>query len=481
MVDLTGQNHALEQVLQTYGEHTDSCGVHWKGSAASGGAVGEDSILAALDRVPVDEATGKLDPAASARTKSCLLIATINSGHARALRRLLEMGCSPNGAMDGYDTAAAVAELESVAAVLNEVHPEAIEKVLKRYVAAALDRSRDAGIADYAGPADPKNVTNLLKAAGGGTINGAISLVAAAMDPAVDSARPLNKAVKERNEPCVRVLLELGADPNAGRIKPLLVCAGLQQKSAEADAARVCRMLLDAGANADGVGHDQTTAVAHAARAGCDAVLATLVDHGANLELAVRGIFGSQSDTRYTPLEVAARGVTGELELAGTTEDTVRLLIRGGSKLEPQRAATGLLAALDGIAPYGDSYAADCATRAAESPEVVLRRGRRHALADLIRYVIANGGDAAEPNSTTPEALATRVALVDEFERLSAAFAVGDKVVVEGLKAKPKYNGKTAVVRGRVNARGRFPVTVEMRDGPETIALKLANLRAADE
>ena len=64
---------------------------------------------------------------------------------------------------------------------------------------------------------------------------------------------------------------------------------------------------------------------------------------------------------------------------------------------------------------------------------------------------------------------------------LSAAFAVGDKVVIEGLKAKPKYNGKAAVVRGRVNARGRFPVTVEMRDGPETIALKLANLRAADE
>ena len=64
---------------------------------------------------------------------------------------------------------------------------------------------------------------------------------------------------------------------------------------------------------------------------------------------------------------------------------------------------------------------------------------------------------------------------------LAAAFAVGDKVVVEGLKAKPTYNGKAAVVRGRVNARGRFPVTVAMRDGPETIALRLANLRAADE
>ena len=39
--------------------------------------------------------------------------------------------------------------------------------------------------------------------------------------------------------------------------------------------------------------------------------------------------------------------------------------------------------------------------------------------------------------------------------------------------------GKAAVVRGRVNARGRFPVTVAMRDGPETIALKVANLRIA--
>ena len=42
-------------------------------------------------------------------------------------------------------------------------------------------------------------------------------------------------------------------------------------------------------------------------------------------------------------------------------------------------------------------------------------------------------------------------------------------------------HGKAAVVRGRVNAHGRFPVTVDMRDGPETIALRLANLRAADE
>ena len=87
--------------------------------------------------------------------------------------------------------------------------------------------------------------------------------------------------------------------------------------------------------------------------------------------------------------------------------------------------------------------------------------------------------DEATNSRATPEALAKRVALVDEFERLAAAFAVGDKVVVDGLKAKPKYNGKTATVRTRCNARGRYAVTIAMRDGPETIALKVANLRIA--
>ena len=54
-------------------------------------------------------------------------------------------------------------------------------------------------------------------------------------------------------------------------------------------------------------------------------------------------------------------------------------------------------------------------------------------------------------------------------------------VVVDGLRAKTKYNGKTGVVRGPLGANGRFPVAVNMTQGVETIALKVANLRAADE
>ena len=113
-------------------------------------------------------------------------------------------------------------------------------------------------------------------------------------------------------------------------------------------------------------------------------------------------------------------------------------------------------------------------------PESLFRHHGPKALANLLRYVIDNGGDEETPNSrATPEALAKRVALVDEFERAEAAFAPGDRVVVDGLKAKPKYNGKTAVVRTRCDARGRYAVTIAMRDGPETIALKVANLRIA--
>ena len=132
------------------------------------------------------------------------------------------------------------------------------------------------------------------------------------MDPAVDSARPLNKAVKERNEPCVRVLLELKRRSDTRPDQALLVCAGLQQKSAEADAARVCRASAWTRARTPTVS-DTTKRQPWRTRRGRLRGSSPRSWTTERLELAVRGIFGTQSDTRYTPLEVAARGVTGEL------------------------------------------------------------------------------------------------------------------------------------------------------------------------
>ena len=113
--------------------------------------------------------------------------------------------------------------------------------------------------------------------------------------------------------------------------------------------------------------------------------------------------------------------------------------------------------------------------------------GQNHALAQVLQSYGGHTdtcgvhwkGSAASGGAVGEDSILAALDRVPVDERLSAAFAVGDKVVVDGLKAKPKYNGKTAVVRTRCNARGRYAVTIEMRDGPETIALKVANLRIA--
>lgn len=482
MVDLEAQYRALEQVLQSYGDY-EKCD-RWNRESAS---ISEDGVLAALERVPVDaeRKLGSVGGRASV-TKGQLVRAAILSGHARALRRLLEMGCSPNGegalviasnrpVLDVTDHLnaedARASGSEDIAGALNEraakegrsfsfVNGQSVPVVGNDTGNLMLDMTArlNAAIA-----ANPRGVKDGAEADVMRQFTEEASRNAGPFAPAtsLSDEQPLVEAVYQLALSCVKVLLEFGADPNGGparRAKPLVACARLVHRTAQDEAVAVSKLLLDAGVDIDGLDKNvSATAGAHCARAGCDGVLAAVVEGGADLELAVCDGLRRGNDQRYTPLQFAAGGLTGAIQLGGATEDTVRVLVRRGAKLEPATAPPGW-------------------------PEVVLRRGRRNPLADLTRYIIDNGGDAAEPNSrATPEALAKRVALVDDFERLSAAFSINDKVVLESLKAKPKYNGKTAIVRGRCNGKGRYPATVEMRDGPETIDLKVANLRVADE
>ena len=95
-------------------------------------------------------------------------------------------------------------------------------------------------------------------------------------------------------------------------------------------------------------------------------------------------------------------------------------------------------------------------------------------------YVIDNGGDEAEPNSTTPEALATRaLALVDQLpdevvdprprSTMAPSATRSSIVTLVGPEGRTQVQGRhrgPEVVRGRVNARERTPSYVEMRDGP---------------
>jgi len=226
-------------------------------------------------------------------------------------------------------------------------------------------------------------------------------------------------------------------------------------RNREADV-RICQLLLDHGADVNYQAPDGSSTVGALAQHGLDEMIQVMVDRGADIDLL--------SDSGHSPLLFALGGAAG-LDTDGSTEKTIRLLVRLGAKLQ-----------------HPHIVAKEVMTGTRLLPESIFRHHGPKPLANLIRYVIDNGGDEADPNSrATPEALAERVALVDEFERAEAAFAPGDRVVVDGLRAKTKYNGKTGVVRGPLGANGRFPVAVNMTQGVETIALKVANLRAADE
>ena len=125
-------------------------------------------------------------------------------------------------------------------------------------------------------------------------------------------------------------------------------------------------------------------------------------------------------------------------EAAGGTEATARLLVRLGAKLEPPKAIE--LELSNGIP---------------SCPRTLFAWQDR--AREFVRYVIRNGGDAASPNSrVTPEALALRERLVDEFEAAAARFAVGDAVVLQNVSAT--YNGLVGTIAGPINSKLSFPV-----------------------
>ena len=293
---------------------------------------------------------------------------------------------------------------------------------------------------------------------------------------------PVLAAVLMRDEACLRALLDFGADPDGmkggtdgkGRsldssavqgVNPLMFlsnnlryCPAPPRATRAEKDLRVCELLCAAGADVNVVGEENHSCALFCAQYGVDRVLECLVSHGADLELA--STFG------MTPFVISC--ALDVMPHKGPTEATIRLLVRLGAKLEPPH----LVARANDVTfpPHLRLVL----------PRAVLAQSERHTLVNLLTYVIDNGGDAALPNSRcTPEALAKRVTLVDEYERIAALFKIGDRVFISGLTGKPKYNGMTGTVRARCNAKARYCVTIDMRDGPETIALKATNLRIA--
>ena len=269
---------------------------------------------------------------------------------------------------------------------------------------------------------------------------------------------------------CVRLLVEAGADPDAGggAVAPLLMVMQGPGASKRHDVWResdleITKVLLANGADPNAAEPFQgMSAINYAAQKGLDYLLDVLVAHGADLERANKG--------GTTPMMVAAatwgvpKEARAQMGCTESCEPTLRLLVRLGAKLEPPQCE-----GLELRNPLGQpAY-----------PEKNLRLFDKIELANLVQYVVRNGGDAASPNSrASPEALALRERLVDEFEA-AARFAVGDAVVLQNVSAK--VNGLVGTIAGPINSKLSFPVRVSREGLPPKINVKSSNLVAAEE
>jgi ankyrin repeat protein len=121
-------------------------------------------------------------------------------------------------------------------------------------------------------------------------------------DPQLDAgATPLMRAAKSLDLPAVRLLLDKGANPNAmtkAYLTAVMFAAGAATgRNREADALQAIALCVKSGADVNAFNSNGQTALHFAAERGADALVKSLVEQGAELDLV-------DKDGR-TPLDVA--------------------------------------------------------------------------------------------------------------------------------------------------------------------------------
>lgn len=268
---------------------------------------------------------------------------------------------------------------------------------------------------------------------------------------------PLGEAMLNFDVEVARILLENGASPDVfgcGFPQTLLLAVVENARGRSAGSqgrmTQIFELLCAHGANIDAIApHDKSPVVVHVAQYGYHGMLRSLLKRGVNLDATNIGDCDA--------LVVACDGTQG------ATLETVEMLIYAGAKLEPPGAIK-----VERVIKRG--YAI---------PESLLRWKGKTEHAELIRYIIDGGGDAATGMIVGAEALAKRRALFDEFMR-SREFARGCVVSLQSLKAEA-YNGMQGNIDGPFVA-GRFAVRLSVDDGESVketkLKVKLVNLTA---
>ncbi|HEX5109900.1 MAG TPA: ankyrin repeat domain-containing protein [Vicinamibacterales bacterium] len=161
---------------------------------------------------------------------------------------------------------------------------------------------------------------------------------------ATSGATPLLFAADRSDVPLMRLLLELGADPllpNANNTTPLMAAAGvgtrevLEEAGEENEALEAVEMLLDRGADVNGVDNNGDTAMHGAAANNYPRVVNLLASRGADPM-----IWSRPNKTGRTPLYIAEGYVGVELRPDPPTIAAVtRLMLAAGLSLEGKRPA----------------------------------------------------------------------------------------------------------------------------------------------
>jgi uncharacterized protein len=161
---------------------------------------------------------------------------------------------------------------------------------------------------------------------------------------ATSGATPMLFAADRSDVPLMRLLLELGADPllpNVNNTTPLMAAAGLGTKEGheeageENEALEAVAMLLDRGADVNGVDNNGDTAMHGAAANNYPRVVNLLADRGADPR-----IWSKPNKSGRTPLYIAEGYVGVELRPDPPTIAAVtKLMLAAGLSLEGRRPA----------------------------------------------------------------------------------------------------------------------------------------------
>jgi ankyrin repeat protein len=161
---------------------------------------------------------------------------------------------------------------------------------------------------------------------------------------ATSGATPMLFAADRSDVPLMRLLLELGADPllpNVNNTTPLMAAAGLGTKEGheeageENEALEAVEMLLERGADVNGVDNNGDTAMHGAAANNYPRVVNLLANRGAD-----PGIWSKPNESGRTPLYIAEGYVGVELRPDPPTIAAVtKLMLAAGLSLEGARPA----------------------------------------------------------------------------------------------------------------------------------------------